>query len=653
MVLFALVVVAVITTGTFVAGWLWRKLDAGETTPAELLTSGILIGLAIWLFAHWILALTHLLNATALWTLIAIFFAVTLYVFVRHGRAWASRQMPREVVLAVIAFLPLLVWIWYVLARGVLLPAANHDVLSYHLPKAVLLSRAEGFEVFHAPDHRIQKFPFNYELLLADVLILGKSDTITEWIGTATFLMLLLGAAALAQRWWRSGLAGMSAAVIATATAPVLILHSGADKNDLLTAWFGVCALLWGGRWLVHGGRMPMLLTILALGLGFGTKTSIAALGVAIAILFAIRFIRGLARKTHTLRDLALFAAVSVVVFLLGGGLPFLLNYLDIRAVSRGTLAAASEYVGIGYGDWSNLWQVPYLLLSVPFSGDVTSVWVPWRHEMWFWPHYEIFFSHYGRLFTVLVLLVPLVWWRERRRGDPVQRRERTTTMLAALLGILIMLPAQGRPIGFFGSFPRYFAFIVPVVAAWTLPPIVEMAAAITRRMRWVIVFGLAIVFTLEAMLCAFYDRFAPLQYTWYAWQLGGTRVIWFNAGRAASVVDRMAGPYDKIAVDGAFDTWVYPAYGAKLTRPVVFLPADATPDTIPRDAKWVIVDRSWGAIWGNPKFENFGQARSYLGKGVASPSDLRLYLALRRDPRFVLVYRSDGINQAVFRRVR
>jgi hypothetical protein len=114
-----------------------------------------------------------------------------------------------------------------------------------------------------------------------------------------------------------------------------------------------------------------------------------------------------------------------------------------------------------------------------------------------------------------------------------------------------------------------------------------------------------------------------------------------------------MAGPNDTIAVDGSFDTWIYPAYGAKLTRNVVLLPEPAAPDAIPPAASWVMIDRSWAIVWQNPKMTDTGKAWKYLGKGQPSADDVRLLNALLHDPHWRLVDYNRGSNNAVFRRVR
>jgi hypothetical protein len=653
MVLFALITTALVIVGTWLTHVLWQRLDradAAGTGFLELLTAGTLVGICGWLALNWVLALTHTLNATYLWAAVILLFIAAAAVTVPRVKLFAHRELSREEGWTLLLLLPLFLWVVFILWRGTVLPPASHDVLAYHLPKAVLLARAEGFELFFAPDPRISRFPFNYELLLANILILGKSDRITEWVGTASYLMLLIATAAISRRWWRSNLLETIAAVLVTAAAPVLLLHSGADKNDLLTAFFAVTALFWGGRWVVRGGRMPMMLTILALGFGFGTKSSIAAIGLALAPFVLWRVVRVINAGTFRWRDIALTVTGVIAVFVLGGSVSYLTAYLALPPGSPIT-QAGRQITTIAYGDWSNYWQVPYLMLTVPFSSSEWWVWVPWRREYWFWPQYEIYFSHLGRLFTVVILVFPVTRWWFRRRG--AAHNEPDVVIAAAFLAIAIMLPTQLRPVGFFGTFSRYFVFLVPFIVAATLPPLIHAASRASRRIAVVLVAALAIAFSTEAMLCFVYDRFAPPEYVQYAVKNRGTRVIWFNPFRAGSVVDRYAAPGDKIAVDGAFDTWVYPAYGARLTRPVVFLPPLATPADIPADADWVIVDRSWNALWANPKFEHMGQLSSYIRKGSATPEDLRLYLALREDRSFELIYRDEISNQAVFRRVR
>ena len=653
MVVFVLVAISLVVVATTGLQALWRRIDpagAADTGFIELLLAGSLVGISGWLSINWILALTHTLTAPPLWTCVCVLVIAAAAIIVRRAALLAGKQIPNELAKALLFLVPLALWIAYILWRGLVLPVASHDALAYHMPKAVLLERAGGYEYFSAQDPRIPGFGFNYELLLADLLILGKTDAYTEWVGTLSYLLLLLAAAALAERWWRSRPLPTIAAVIATASAPVLLLHSGAHKNDVLVAFLGLCALLWGGRWVVQGGRIPMMLVILALGVGFGTKTTIAAFGLALAPFLLYRCYSSMRAGAMSIRDLGLAGACAALTIVLGGGFYMVVNYLHMADAPAGMnmTRTAGQALIITYGDWSNLWQVPYLLLTVPFSSTPQGVWVPWRNEHWFWPHYEIYFSHYGRLTTLLVLAAPFIVWRFRTTSETGRRRERAVTVAASLLAVAIMLPTVFRPVGFFGAFPRYFAFIVPVIASLTLPPLV---GAVSRRLAYVILTALAAVFCLEAVVYAENDRFAPLEYALWASEHPGTRYIYFNPYRAGSIVDRLAAPEDKIAVDGAYDTWVYPAFGINRTRPVVFLPQGATPDQIPSDAKWVMIDRSWDKIWSNPNLTNLGQMK-YIGTGTPTADDVRLSNALRRDRRFKLAFENPGTNQAVFERI-
>lgn len=606
---FLLTAASIFACGLAVSERLWKDEEAGQ---AERIVSGAVIGLAIWLAANWILAVAHLFTRPAL-------IGVTAAMAVVAGvvRFRISVRVPPLLI-------PLVLWTLFALWKGFVLPPQTHDALAYHLPKAVMIAQAHGFEHFAAPDPRIASLPANYELLLADVLVMSKSDTCTEWLGTLAFLLFLCATAAMAERWWGDK-AHRGATTLAVAGAPLLLLHSSADKNDVLLCFLCVAAILWGARWAARGGRMPMLLTIVSLAMAGGTKPTAAAILIALAPFLFVRW-----------RDFARAAAVAVVAFLLLGGVA----YIDVVTHP----AAASIESSTRYGDFANLWRVPALLLSVPFEPKPNAVWVPWRHEYWYWPHYEIFFSHYGALITILVVLG---LFGAARRHEP--NRERTIATAAALLAAALILPLEMRPLGMFASMTRYLAFVLPVIACWSVPPMLEVLRGRSTLLAYTFAGAIAAFFVVSAIDVAVSDRFAPLRFVEWAAQHPGTRHVWFMPGRAASVVDRMAGPRDTVAIDGSFDTWIYPAYGPALTRRVVFV--DGT--NVPPEAQWVIVDRSWSRIWLNPQLTDMGKFWNFVGRGKPAPDDVRLLLALERDPRFVQVYYEPRANQAVFRRIR
>lgn len=650
MVLFAAIAVAIVVTGTAAVAFLWSRFDGPhDLRPAELLTAGAVCGLGLWLAIHWILAIAHELTRLSVGLTAGVFLAAAIAVLVRkRGDFWRATA-PNETA-AILAFLvPLLLWSIFIFWRGSVLPPLSHDALAYHLPKALMMMRAQGFEVFEAPDVRIGGLPANYELLVADVMILSGSDRVTEWIGTFAFVLFLAATAAVAQRWGLR-LPGTVVTVMGTASAPVVLLHSGADKNDLLTMFFSLASVVFGARWCVTGGRTSAALAMTAMALAVGTKPNAAAIAAGLLPFALWRIWRLLRDRRLKVRDVVITGAFAFIIVLLGGGWSYIANWLATGDASMSAAAAAVPALAPArYGDWFSYWQFPYLLLTIPFSRTANGVWVPWADEYWFWPHYEIYWSHYGFLFTLAVLLIPLA---VRRYGRGERALERRIALSSAAIAVAIMLPVVQRPIGLYGAYPRYMLVILPLVIAWTMAPIADELWM--RRRIWGGMFAAAIAasFTAYALLCVEKDRFAPLEYVMWMGRHPGNRSIAFMGGRAASVVDRRAGPNDKIAVDGSFDTWVYPAYGARLSRAVVFLPPNATPADVPADAEWVIIDRSWSSIW-SQDMKDMGDGWTHLGNGRPAPGDVRFLNLMKQDPRFRLVYQLPKFNQSVFRRVR
>jgi hypothetical protein len=645
---FVVVAGSIVVTGYGVASWLRKRLGADGEPPRafERVASAIVAGVALWIAANWVLAIAHLLTFTSLMIVSAVFVATAAATLWRHRAA--SRLIHRPP----LAMFPIVLWIVFILWRGAIVPPLSHDALAYHLPKAVMIMQAHGYETFHAADLRIVTLPANYELLLADVLILSGTDRVTEWLSTIAYLAMLILTGAFAERWWRADRTAIVASILAVAATPLFLLHSGADKNDLMTAFFSGATLLWGARWCARGGRMPLLLAILSLALAVGTKPNGAAVAIGLAPFVVWRAARGVRDHTIGIRDLLSFVTVSILAVALLGGASYFYARLPTQSAAP---ASHQTSAAIAYGDWANLWQVPYLVLAAPFSPDSRRVWAPWEHDSWYWPRYEIYFSNYGHLFTLLVLAAPFVAFGLRRRPDATAVSERRAAIVASIIAIVLMLPAVVRPRGFFaGAFPRYGALIVPIVVCLTIPPLFARLVATQerRRIAAVLLFALAGLFTLEAADCAVNDNFAPLDYVLRMRANPRSRAIYFDPNRAASVVDRLAGSHDTIAIDGAFDTWSYPAYGEHWTRPIIYLDDTATPASIANTAKWVVIDRSWNVRWTNPRLTTLGKYGDFYGKGKLQPDDVRLFDLLRRDPRFRLVFHDAKNNQAVFARL-
>ncbi|HEV2719684.1 MAG TPA: hypothetical protein VG323_06670, partial [Thermoanaerobaculia bacterium] len=501
---------------------------------------------------------------------------------------------------SIVAAAVIAIWCAFVLWRGSVVPPASHDVLTYHLPKAVMLARAHGYRHFDVPDSRITTFPSNYELLLADVLLLGGSDRLTEWIGTASYLLFLGIVALYARRWWGDGI-HVAASVMAAAGAPLLLLHSGHDKNDVMTAAFAAAALFWSARWCAERGAVPTMMAIACGATAVGTKMTAAAVVLGVAP-FGIA---ALIRKPPKPKAFAGALLFAICTFLLCGGWVFIQNR---RAPAPLSTHIASGLPTAEYGEWSHLWKVPYYALRVSLGLGAG----------WPWPSENLFSSHYGPLFGLAVLALPFCIWRYRAGG------ERAVAGIAAAIAFFVLLPLPQYPYIALPSILRYTAFIVPVLYGWTLAPLVrDLAMSRYRRYVHGVMALLVALFAANAADMAWNDSFAPLPYARWCAEHPNTREIFWSSSHAESVVDRMAGPHDKIAIHIGSDAWIYPAYGAAVSRTVVFA---AAVGEIPADAQWVVIDQN--------------------------PGSLRFYNAMLRDRRFRLVYRQERDNQAVFRRL-
>jgi hypothetical protein len=624
--------------------------DAGAADLFEGAAATAIVTFGVWVATSWALALTGHLTAAALAAAGALELAAGGAALVRQGVDLREYAMPRTAVLVASGFalLPAVLWTAFVFWRGTVLPVYNHDALAYHLPKAVLLARAGGYQAFDVPEPRIATWPCDYELLLADTIALTGGDAWTASVGTLAYVVFTLETAWVAAAWWGAGV-HVAIAAAAAATAPLVVLHSGLHKNDLLLSAFAVGAFVWAGRWSARGCRVSLLLATVALILAAGTKASAAFVVLPTLVLVvrgAVRHARG-----WTWRQAGAFAIGAAAASMLLGGAVYASNL----AVRHRLIAAAAYQAG--YGDWSSIWMFSTMLVMAPFSTAPNAVWNPFRGEFWWWPANDIWMSHFGALFSVLVVaLAPCAWryGRQGRGGAAVD--ERAGASLVALAAYIATLPIQGRPFGFFAGEGRYVFFVVPFVFAWTLCPLtIEILGRAGRaRAALEVIAGLAIAALGARSVAEFgvHDAYAPFEWIVDVVQHPEDRRPFVRRDRAASAFDILAGANDVCAIDVGYDTWVYPAYGRDLTRKVEFLkPAPGGDVVVPDDAQWVLVDRSWNVFFGHPKFVDMGKAAQYLGRGSPSGDDLRVYRQLRSDPRFELVYDKRDYNQAVFRR--
>lgn len=657
--LLSIFLAGVLSLGSELAFRLWRSErpdGEGGASLLEVMASAGIIASALAVGAGWLLSAFHLLAAPALTVFGLCACLVALLSHMRRRSTLGGISFSNDVIVPMLTIVPLLLFVIFVLWRGALLPALNHDAMSYHLPKAVMIMRNAGYGWFEAPDPRITTFASNYEMLIAEELILDGKDAVTEWLGTAMFLLFLASSVALVQRWWGSGryLFGVPLLI---ASAPVVLLHAGADKNDLMAVAFFVSAVMWGARWMARGGPVPLALATVSTALGAGTKSHGCILTAVLVVTAAIVALRDRARRPNA-RQLAAVLALVVICVLLLGGIPYIETMLhrglpiDARVTAQ-SAGGAPKPSTVEYGAWSNIVEFPALLWLAPFQRDARYVWIPWRHEAWFWPRYELFFSNYGEMISIAMLLIPfaIAWYR--REGTAEERRERNTGTLVLLISAVLVMPLKSKPIGGFAAFPRYLAFTLPLIAGWSYAPLLR---AVERRGRTAVLNGALVIlcaaFTISAAGVVINDRFASLEYVLWTVQHRGSRRPALEYFRAGVVADTVAGPFDHIAFDTEFDSWIYPAYGAGLTRRVSLVPNGAGLAGVPPDADWVAVDRAWNMLWGHPRFRTYGDQARYIGEGRPTEGDVLLFRQLLGDPRYRLVFYLPWRNQALFQRV-
>jgi hypothetical protein len=658
LVLFA---IAIGFIGERISALTWRRAARAPMSVAERFSSAALCAILFWIALSWSLALIGMLYSEWLLGTVAVAVIAVVLLSLRN-RGTAATHAPQEEPTeqpaqrplrsaVIVALVPIVLWTGFLLWKGYVTPPATHDALVYHLPRAALLAQSGTYQEFHYSDKRIDELPPNYELLLATIIGISGHDRFTAAFSTVLYLLFLIQAAALAQRWWGPGI-HRYVVVLVVAGTPLMMLHGAAIKNDLLITYLIVAALLWCGRWLRDGEWPAALWAILATTGAAGTKPHGLILGALLAPVLIWGAVLAWRKGRVNSRNLCAVVIVSVLAFPLLGGMHYVKRLTVSRTDRPATSVTSSPLRPIiltGYGEWSYLWQAPLLIWMAPFSSDEMDVYVPWRGERWFWPRYDVHDSNFGWLISLLVLLLPWSLWRFKDGGAEAVR-ERMVIFTAGIGIALLVLPVRFTAYGHISAFPRYLLYLPVLIATLSLSPIICRLEAGKRQQRG---FAFGIVLILSALfldlapVMAVRDRYVPLRDVQWAAAHPGTRVIQEMTHRAATLLDVLAGPTDSVDVYGGFDTWIYPVMGARFQRNIHFV--DSYEEIRP-DAEWVLVDRAHQVVWGNLKGDVTNWEEKMF-RGQVSAYDLNFMRRLAADPRYETVQLRPEGAQAIFRR--
>ncbi len=640
----------------------WRVADVLASRQPEALTSweratwlGIL-GIALWLAQGWVLALCGLFRPGALASASAI-----LLTFVMAAtwpatppfswrRSVSRLRAPVSPMMAPVLGLVAL-WVAYSAAALMVLPVCNHDALSYHFPKAAWLATTGKFGLYASQDLRVTYFPDNYETLVATFLSFLHSDTSTGWITSGSLILYLATSFALFKRAWQDSMVA-ALGVCMLLASPVLLLHTTAHKNDILMSALALNAIVWLGRWATRGGAGSAIVGVVSAALGLGTKFHGLFL-VPVSGVFLWRAWRGGIWRPRPQAALLQGLFVAAVVSLLGG-VQYIANILStgkVMGIEQVPTPNAMNTVA-----YPAFWQVPrfvWMFLAAPLLTSGQYFRIPWSGETWFWPAYELYFSHYGVHVSVLIVLLPLaVWWARRQLAPEIVPEVAVISVATSLLVTLNMLMGL-RPYGSFAFIPRFLFFALPVLLLWTWCPLTKWLSR-RRASSWLALTASLVIPVTYMGITVQRDGFTPYRYVEWLWRHPNQRRVIYNTNwRAEQIVDRAAKPTATVAVDGGYDEWIYPLFGADLDRHVEVIADGRGPYVPGPEVEWVAIDHAFPIIWGNKNFQSMSQAARYIDRGELSPRDLRVYRSLLGNRDFERVYFMPGRFQAVFRRIR
>lgn len=640
----------------------WGPGEGEETRVKNQLLAFISLAWMAWASISWFLALLGLLTGpNLLLTATSALLVIATWSHlqgVHPSSWWGIRGIARPHPIDLVPWILLGCLTAFALARGYILPTLNTDALYLSLPKADFYLVDKGLNLFIPPSpewmgHASQ--PSTYEMLLASVMALCGNDQLTEWVATLSGVSFVIGCWALFRRWFEER-STADIGIILILSTTVLLLHFSSDKADLTTSL--ACLLLI--HWTTQSSLRPTLwnlgLALLSGLLFIGLKKS----GWLVSpVFFIIIFIAALRGKTsrlspHHVGSLGLLFLAGLLF--LGGANHLYLwihtgNPFGVYAASDSSLLSASTFA------LTDPLRFLGLVALSPYVSSVQTITIPFTGTEWYWPEYNLFFSHFGPAFIVLfVLALARVTYRLVKRRFLQDQRESTTWALLALLAFALITTHRYSYDGGFNTMARLLLFAIPAVLAMGLLPHLERPFIPINNHRWVgagLYLSAGLLFSVTAWKAYTKDLHAPLVYALDLWSHPERRRwIFVEPNRLPSRLDRIAGATDTIAADLTGHSWLHPLWGEQASRKLELISWKDGRPLISDEARWVIADNVWGIISGGGlNVQSAADLSKARGKGQVSPRDTLLYRQLLRDPQWRLILASPTGEQCIFQR--
>jgi len=641
---------------------IWEPRDEENRAFGEDLLVLTSLGMILWSAEVWFLAALQILNADHLLEAGLFVTAVLVLWGWVKGRPIDTWRLPRPRLpdggfeRATWVLFGLLVT--FALWRGWLLPTLNTDALYLSLPKADQYVADRGMNLFIPPaqawmSHAAE--PSTYEMLLASVMSLVGNDHLTEWVATCSGALYAVMCFVLFRQWFKARLTAYLGWVLVLSVT-VFLLHLSSDKADLTTNLACLMLITWTARSLGRPTTWNLGMAVLSGFLLLGLKKSGWLVFPIFMLILLVRMIRrpaiGLPRPRYGL--LILLALVGLL--LLGG-----LNHLYLWAQTGnpfGVYQAGDQLASSAFTLGDPLRFLAIVALAPYIVSSPRTLHLPWNGQDWYWPPYNLFFSHFGYAFIIVLVLSLWAGLRGLRRGsDPRVSPAAKPWIWLALLATAIIASHRRSYDGEFATTARFVLFLVPALLAGGVLPLLDhwsmpLSKPALRRTLLASTLALASFSALQAYRL---DAHAPWPYVADLWaHPDARRMIFINPNRVTSMVDRMAGPGDVIASDLTFQTWLHPLWGEELTRKVQLISWEGGRAHIPAEAQWAVADNLWNQVRGNgqQRIRTAADLAKVQGWGLPTPRDTALYRQLRQDPHWRLILSNEFGNQCAFQRV-